>query len=253
MIAFKKIHLLLITSLILTVNAALGEIKNGYESEIEGIRTSLNGLITLLNQDSDLSMFQRAAIKNKVDKLVEYITYFELTEELLEQFRSIAPGLYNEVDTIKDCTGRKVNVFVRFVSENEMQRGAAGTTNLDHLPNDKNIYQSEYGPYTVSIKIASMKRSLFLLAHEFGHVKYQAPNLATYIEFYSLHYQNGIFNSSYIGHNSNDPSGQKALEYENIFRQQYQIIVKDQSFKPENPLARLQEIRKNIKSTPETL
>ena len=160
------------------------------------------------------------------------------------QFRTIAPSLYTEIDTIKDCTGKTVTVYVKFAPESEMQQGAAGTTNIACLEKDKNVYQSEFGPSTVSVKIASVKKSLLLLAHEFGHVKYQVQNLATYIEFYSTYYQNSTFNSKYIGHNSNDPSGQKALEYENIFRDQYLNFLKTTTVKVDSPLALLQAIRK---------
>jgi len=241
-----KTYCLFMTVFMLTWNCLFGEIKNGYGSEIKGIRESLKSLNTCLTEDPDLSLFQKAVIRDKIKKLVDYITYFELTEELLEQFRTIAPEMYNEIETIRDSVGHNVTVYVKFVPEKEMQRGAAGTTNLAHLENDKNVYHSEYGPNTVSVKIASVNKSLLLLAHEFGHVNYQVPNLASYIEFYSMHYQNDTFKSSYIGHNSNDPSGQKALEYESLFREQFLNLLKTSAVKVENPLALLQEIRKTV-------
>jgi hypothetical protein len=61
-----------------------------------------------------------------------------------------------------------------------------------------------------------------------------------------MHYQNDTFKSSYIGHNSNDPSGQKALEYESLFREQFLNLLKTSAVKVENPLALLQEIRKTV-------
>lgn len=223
-----------------------GEIKNGYEPEIKGMRESLRSLRTLIDEDTKLSMFQRAAMKDKINKLVEYISYYELTETLLHQFRDIAPAMYDDIDALKDRTGQPVTIFVRFVPEEEMQRGAAGTTNLDHLVTDNNIYQSEYGPRTVSVKIASVTKALILLAHEFGHAVYQVTHLSTYIEYYSMHYQNETFNSKYIGHNSNDPSGMIAIEYENVFREQYSNFLKDRSNKVENPLAFIQNMKKTF-------
>ncbi len=89
--------------------------------------------------------FNVQRMKAKINKLVEYISYFELTETLLHQFKDVAPEMYDEIDALKDNTGQPVTVFVRFVPELEMQRGAAGTTNLNHDENDKNIYWSEYG------------------------------------------------------------------------------------------------------------
>ena len=127
-----------------------------------------------------------------------------------------------------------------------MQHGASGTTNIAHLESDKNIYSSEYGAYTVSIKIASVNKALLLLAHEFGHAKYQVPNLESYFNYYSAYYQNDTFRSSYIGHNSNDASGRQALIYENAFRERYAEFVKTATDKPGTPLALLQAIRKTI-------
>lgn len=225
-----------------------GEVKNGYEPEINGMRNSLKALTTLLNEENDFSIYQRATMKNKINKLVEYISYYELTETLLHQFREIAPEIYDEIEVLKDGSGQSVTVFVKFVSELEMQHGAAGTTNLNHIETDKSIYLSEYGLRTVSIKIASVTKSLTLLAHEFGHVNHQVTNLVSYVEYYSTHYQNENFKSKFIGHNSNDPSGQKAIEFENRFRERYMDFLKSGMPKSGNPLALLQTIKKNIYS-----
>jgi hypothetical protein len=210
------------------------------------MRNSLKALNTLLDEDNSLSVFQRSSMRTTIKKLVEHISYFELTEELLRQFKNIAPEMYNEINSLTDVTGQPVTVFVKFVPETEMMGGAAGTTNIAHDEGNKNIYQSEYGPHTVSVKIASVTKSLILLAHEFGHVKYQVTNLATYLEYYSVHYQNETFNSKYIGHNSNDPSGQASLEYENQFRVRYINYLSSNKLKPENPFALLNDIQKTL-------
>lgn len=223
-----------------------GEVKNGYDPEIKGMLESLKSLTALVNANNNLSLFQRAAMNDKINKLIEYISYYELTETLLHQFKDIAPAMYDEIDNLKDKTGQPVIVFVKFVPEEVMQHGAAGTTNLDHLANDSNIYQSEYGPHTVSVKIASVTKALILLAHEFGHSVYQVTHLSTYFEYYSMHYQNKTFNSKYIGHNSNDPSGQMAIAYESAFRDQYVNFLKDRSNKVENPFAFIQNMKKTF-------
>ncbi len=243
--ASRKRYVLFMAVYFFALQSLMGEIKNGYASQIEGMHESLNALNTLLQEDTNLSLFQRAAMKAKINNLVEYISYFELTEILLRQFKGVAPEMYEEIDALKDNTGQPVTVFVRFVPESDMQRGAAGTTNLNHNENDRNIYSSEYGVRTVSVKIASVTKALTLLAHEFGHVSYQVRHLATYVEYYSTYYQNETFNSKFIGHNSNDPSGLKAVEYENLFRQQYSGFLKNTSNKAENPLAFLQGIKKS--------
>ncbi|HTE32651.1 MAG TPA: hypothetical protein VK666_19860 [Chryseolinea sp.] len=239
-----KKYCLWLAVLIMSWSIMFAEIKNGYGPEIEGIRESLKSLNILLTEDNTLSLFQKLQIKNKIYKLRDYITYYELTEELLTQFKTIAPDLFNEIDSLKDNNGQIVKVFVRFVPENEMRFRASGTTNLAHFENDRNTYYSEYGPATVSVKIASVNKSLSLLAHEFGHVKYQVPNLASYIEYYSTWYQNETFNSNYIGHNDHDPSGMKALEYENTFRDYYLSFLKTAPAKWKNAQALLEKIRR---------
>jgi hypothetical protein len=237
---------LFIASFLFTWQCLFGEIRNGYELEINQVKASLKSLQDLLSRDASLTFTQRSEMKTSIDKLIAYISYYELTEGLLAQFRTIAPDLYQEIETLTDGTGHKVTVYVRFASEQEMQHGASGTTNIAHLESDKTIYTSEYGPYTVSIKIASVNKALLLLAHEFGHAKYQVPNLATYFVYYSVYYQNGTFRSSYIGHNSNDASGRQALIYENAFRERYTRFLRTTTDKLGTPVALLQEIRKAI-------
>ena len=235
---------LFIVSFMLGWHGLFGEVKNGYEPEIKDVRASLKSLNELLTNDSNLSYFQRSEIKASMDRMITFVSYFELTAELLTQFRTIAPDLYTTLDTLKDGTGRTVTVYVKFVSDAEMQHGASGTTNIAHEENDKNTYTSEYGPLTVSVKIASVNKALTLLAHEFGHVKYQVPNLATYYVYYSAYYQNGTFRSSYIGHNTNDESGRQALAYENAFREKYADFLRNAVEKMGSPFALLQEIRR---------
>ena len=38
--------------------------------------------------------------------MIDYVSYCELTEKLLHDFKSIGPALYNEVDSIRDGIGR---------------------------------------------------------------------------------------------------------------------------------------------------
>ena len=225
---------------------AFAQIKNGYEREINGIKESLTSLTNMLSSDVDMSPSKKHQIRANIAKLSEYVMYHQLTEELLDQFELIAPDLYASIDSIKDKTGRHVTVYVRFASEMEMQNGAHGTTNLNQSQHDLSLYSSEYGDGTVSIKIASVTKSLTLLAHEFGHVFHQVRNLESYAIDYASWYQNETFNSKYIGHNTNDPSGRKALEYENLFRDQFLSYSRNASVKVDSPLALLETIRKSL-------
>lgn len=234
---------------LLTFSNVLGEIRNGYEPGVKGMRESLNRLNCLLAYDKDLTLFERASMKNNVDRLIEYICHYELTHELLEDFKAIVPEMYEEIDKITDPAGNSVAVYVKFVPETEIQRGAAATTNVAHVPGDRDIYLSEYGAHSVSVRIASAKKSLFLLAHEFGHVSYQVKNLATYIAFYEHYYSAESFLSSYIGHDSRDLSGKLAVAFERRFRKRYSNFAASTPSKPGNPLSILHEIRRSIHRT----
>lgn len=230
-------------------NSMFAAVKNGYGLHIYEVRESLKALQAILDEIDTLSVFQKGEIKRKIVSLLEFVTYHELTEQLLWQFRLIAPDLYNRVDSVRSRDGRQITVYVRFVSEKDMQHGAHGTTNIGHVVNDPDLYNSEFGPASVSIKIASVNRSLVLLAHELGHVFYQVKNLATYIPFYSKLYQNETFNSTYIGHADDDPSGSTAIEFENIYRARYSSLVRATGQKVETPFSLLATIRKNVSLT----
>jgi hypothetical protein len=231
--------------LILNINL-FGEIRNGYGIEINGARASLKTLEGIVEGDKNLSIFQNADLNMKVERLRKFITYYELTESLLEQFRAITPGIYHEIDSIKDSKGRPVHVYVKFLPEESMQGGISGTTNLEQTTGDKDAYSSEYGLHTVSITISTVNRCLFLLAHEFGHVKHQVPHLLTYMEFYSTYYQNTNYTSKELGHNSNDPSGQSARAYEKRFREEYVEFLNKTTGKLASPSMLVQAIKKSL-------
>ena len=72
------------------------------------------------------------------------------------------------------------------------------------MENDKDAYVSEYGPFSVSIKVWIVTRALLVLSHEFGHVKYQVPNLASYLEFHRTHYMK--LHIYFIGHSPTIPA-----------------------------------------------
>ncbi len=69
-------------------------------------------------------------------------------------------------------------------------------------------------------------KALWLLAHEFGHVKYQVPHLASYVDFYKSTYLRKSFNSNFIGHFDDDSSGKVAKSYGRRYQQNYKIYRK---------------------------
>ncbi len=195
----------LLLILFVSCNASFCEIRNGYENDILILKESLKNLTEILIEDEKLSNIQRRKIESKVETLVNHISFYDLTESLLDQFKIIAPKLYAEIDTISDRKGRPVHVYVRFVPVDATKVKAWGMTYLNHVEDDKDAYLSEYGAFTVSIKIWIVPKALQVLSHELGHVKYQIPNLASYMTFHKKCYQDEVSNC--IGHNPADPSG----------------------------------------------
>ncbi len=229
-----------------TVSNVFGEIKNGYEKSNFKTRDSLKNLLFVLAQNNDMSASQRRGIKERIERLESNILYYELTENLLNQFKIIAPMLYNEIDTIKDNKGRAVDVYVKFVAEDATEVKAWGTTYMSQAEGDLDANRSEYGDLTVSVKIWIVNNALKVLAHELGHVKYQVPHLASYFKFYEKHYYNGIGNPHFMGHGTNDPSGKSASKYENMFRKEYSSFLKMQKGKRQNPVWLVESIRRNL-------
>jgi hypothetical protein len=223
-----------------------GKIRNGYEADIDGAHRLLQNLTAILEDgrsEKKLSVYQKEQLTTKITWLKEYIAYYELTERLLEQFRLIAPDLYYAVDTVKDGKGRPTDVCVKFMPEEEMRISVAGTTNITQGEDDPHAYHSEYGPHTVSIRVVIGKQSLWLLAHELGHVKYQVPHLADYMEYYDKHYKDRKLKANYIGHNSKDPSGNLARAYQEEFREHYRLYTKNTQTMLTPAVVLLQEIR----------
>ena len=231
---------------ILVLNSTLGAIKNGYEREIMSARQSLNALYALLSASKTLTTSEQLLLKAKINQHVDFISNYQLTVQLLEQFRLISPQLYYEIDTIKDKTGRPVDVYVKFVHANLLPEPLSALTSVQQHEEDEHCYMSEYGLNTVSIRIAIQKKSLRLLAHEFGHVKYIVPNLSAYLK-YSIPYSKSVrHTSSHFGHDPGDPSGLNAQSYESKFRIEYFKFVKNENSQTYNPIAVLQRTKKDL-------
>lgn len=231
--------------LFLSCLSVFGKIKNGYEKNISVFKESLSYLQKALLKDKDISSLKRRKMEASVLTLIDHVTHYELTENLLNQFRVIAPQLYSQVDTISDRLGRPVDVYVKFVQVGTTDVKAWGTTYVNQMENYLDAYLSEYGPFTVSVKIWIVPNALLVLSHELGHVKYQVPNLAYYMKFHREHYKRNL-QSTYIGHNPNDPSGKSANQFAHIFKKEYVSYLRNRSERIPNPSALLAKIRKNL-------
>jgi hypothetical protein len=182
--------------------------------------------------------------------LIVYRSYYELTEELLKQFKLISPNLYNRIDSIKDAKGRPTDVYVKFIPREEATVMAGGITYMAQPDKDMDECYSEYGKQSVSIKIWIFRQALFALSREFGHVNYQVPNLSTYTEYYKKMYQPFLTESNRMGHSGNDPSGKNALAFEKEFKKDYAnyLKLKESDTRLESPLVLMNEIRAKIRN-----
>lgn len=239
-----KSYLLVVLLIILFLNSLFAEIRNGYESKIVGFRISLLRLEKILAEDN-LSATQRRKIKQKIKSLVDFMVYHEVTHVLLKQFKAIAPELYNEIDTLKDASGRSVDVYVKLISKSEAELQSMGMATFQQAANDSRLSASEYGEGSVSINIWIWHRALHVLSHEFGHIKYVVPNLASYVKFYRRHYPNMTRDTS-LGHTSSDPSGKSAYEFEERFEKKYFLYLKGDSPRVASPMVLINPIRKNL-------
>jgi len=244
--AVKK-YIILFLIFFMGLNHVFGEIKNGYEKDILSMRECLKNLNALVGENNDIETSKRRKIESKIEWLVSHISYYQLTENLLNQFRVIAPTLYNEIDRVKDSRGRTVDVYVKFIPTDATDIKAWGTTYMSQDENDKDAYRSEYGNLSVSVKIWIVSNALLVLSHEFGHVKYQVAHLADYFKYYKKTYFSIMNDSHYIGHDTNDPSGKSANQYEKLFRKEYVQFLKSTNESIQNPVALVEGIKKTLR------
>ncbi len=239
-----SVMILFVITLVFSVPSSAA-INNGYERDIYQAEELLKHFKSLLD-NKNLSARERRLIKSNIAMLANSISYYEVTENLLSQFRTIAPDLYDEVNAITDKHGRAVNVYIKIIPKNSTTVKAWGITYLSHVRNDAHTYQSEYGVGTVSVKIWMVNEALFVLAHELGHVKYQVPHLSTYIRDYKRFYGTKSDNFFYLGHHPNDPSGKSANEYVKRFRKEYVYFVRTSREKIQSPLVLHGRFRRNF-------
>lgn len=236
-------------ALVLVLNSSFAEIKNGYATGINTARVSLKVFNSLLREEKHLTPHKRKVIEAKLNKVVKYIIYYEVTENLLKQLRAISAELYNEMDTIKDLNGRITDVYIRFIPEDEAPVQAWGVTGIAQAHGDANTYFSEYGERSVSIKVCAVSRALLVLAHELGHVKYIVPNIATYKNYHTRNYPPCATESNHVGHNANDPSGRSAVIFEKRFKASYSArYAKNDFVQNDSPPVLVNKIRKEILS-----
>jgi hypothetical protein len=243
-----KKYSVIVIMFFLVLNSAWAKLKNGYEKDIQDVREKLKNYNHILNTNDNLPASDRRHLKTDIKNLMVYQSYYELTEELLNQFKQISPEIYNHIDSIKDAKGRYTDVYVKFIPRNEALIMAGGVTYMSQSTEDKHACISEYGKHSVSIKIWLFIEALPALAHELGHVNYQVPNLAAYSEYYKKLYQPFSTQSNHMGHAANDRSGKNATTFQKEFKKAYLNRSKSRSGdgRFESPFVVMQEIKKRV-------
>lgn len=241
-----KATCLWILLLALCSGLASGKIRNGYAGE--EAKVSLKVLQAAVSSRS-LTSTQRHTFNARIRSLIDVITYYELTKILLQQFREIDPDLYQEIDCIKDRKGRPTDVYVKFVPHAKTQYQVLGTTNVCQSSADADLYSSEYGDGSVSVKVLIVSKALLVLAHEFGHVKVQVPTLAEYLSFYNATYRRNETELDLVGHDYNDLSGRAADACAKHFLSRYPNLFKKGSTVPVAPNAIEVKVRREIIET----
>lgn len=224
-----------------------GEIKNGYEGRLQGYKKSLYELKFMLSENQRLSPHQIHRIKSDIKDLISSISYYELTDKLIDQLKTVAPDVYSEIDCLKDKKGRPTHVFVRLIPKDHARIQLTAATFFSQSRRDEDACFSEYGLNSVSIDIWLSEHALFLLCHELGHIKYAVPNLASYCDFYKRNYRDQMDNLTFIGHRRRDLSGKSAVAFEKKFLKDRANFLKQEGQKPESAIAMMQKIRKNNK------
>jgi hypothetical protein len=225
------------------------EIKNGYEKRITGTIVSIQRLNARLLSDKKLSILERQLIKSEIRELTEIISHYELTQQLINQFRIVSPVMYNELDTIRDKQKRPTNIFVKLIPRDKPIMQLRAATIFIQSSTDADASVSEYGENSVSVNLSIDYNSVLMLSHELGHIKYVVPHLAEYVTFYKKWYKRELSEFNYFGHNRFDESGRYAEAFEERFRGDLASYLINGGTKFESPAILLYRIRRNSRKS----
>lgn len=234
---------------VLPLTHLFGRIMNGYESQVQSSKVSLRELSLLLAESKDLSMVQRLRVRSEIDNLINYISYYELTEELIRQLRVVSPAIYTEIDNIEDKRGRPTDVYVKLIPKEKTRIQLEGASFFEQSSGDEDANHSEYGDYSVSVEIWISNNALLLLSHELGHIKYIVPNLAAYAKYYDKYYAKNRMQLPCIGHRPHDQSGKMANNFVKRFLEDRKTYSQYGERKTEAFFSLLARIRKTVRTS----
>ena len=240
-----KANFLFATLMILSSYALFAEIRNGYEAELHSAIAKLQQLSTRLSSDKKLSLLEKQIIRSEIKKVTDIISHYELTRQLINQFRIVSPVIYSEMDTISDKRNRPTDIFIKLIPYEYSRVQLMAASFFRQSPRDRDASFSEYGEHSVSVNICIGQNTLQLLSHELGHIRYVVPNLATYASFYMRYYQKEIADFSCVGHSPFDESGKTAMSFEQRFRADLAYYLINGGMKFESTASLIERIRRN--------
>ncbi len=247
-----KANFLFATLMILSSCVLFAEIRNGYEAGLRTAIAALQQLSTRLSSDKNLSLLEKQNIRSEIKKVTDIISHYELTRQLINQFRIVSPVIYSEMDTISDKRKRPTNIFIKLIPFEQSRVQLMAASFFRQSPRDSDASYSEYGENSVSVNICIGQNALQLLSHELGHIRYVVPNLATYTSFYQRYYKRELTDFSYVGHSPFDESGKTAMSFEQRFRADLAYYLINGGMKFESTASLIDRIRRNSRK-PETI
>jgi hypothetical protein len=147
--------------------------------------------------------------------------------------------------------GKDTDVYIKITSRKYSYTPFLGATFFSLNANDEDANVSEYGEYSISVKIKVVNNVLQLLYHELGHIRYVVPNRAQYTKFYRRHYLlPDNLDPDYVGHSPLDQSGYLAKEYENRFLKDYTKYLRKGGIRLESPMSVLQKLKSTYEQLP---
>ena len=205
-----------------TYSTTQAEIKNGYAQNLTEANLCMRNLESISAKGALKQKRKNFEKRYKIAaELAENIRFnYWRTEQLIRLLQKVDPGLYREINTVRDGEGKETDVYVKVVDN--LKENIVGTTNLRQSTNNHHTYASEYGNYTVSVKVAYSNtpwKTLKRLVHELGHVRYQVPNLAMYWGYFQDTYLEYPTANPQLGHYFHDPSHRSVLNTTKEFNQ----------------------------------
>ena len=108
-------RLVMLVVILLLSGSVFGRIRNAYDNEIQAYYDSLHTLRSRLLEHERLSISGTGKLKREIKNVINLISYWRLTDKLIEQLRNVSPHIYSELENVKDKRGRSMDIVVRLI------------------------------------------------------------------------------------------------------------------------------------------